>query len=79
MAEVLQLPLSRVSVEMVSRSLYFYAQATAQGYTDSAAQYLAEDAKLLGIVKRPRPRKKPSVLTQVGLALDPHLTSLKDR
>lgn len=75
-AECLQLPLDRISVEMVSRSLYFYVQATAQGYTGSAAQYFAEDAKLLGIVKRSQARAGPSALTQVSLAVDPDLTSL---
>ena len=50
-AEILQLPLERISVEMVSRSLYFYVQATAQGYTGTAAQHFAQAAKLLGIVK----------------------------
>ena len=74
-AEALHLPLDRISVEMVSRSLYFYVQATAQGYPGTAAQYLAQDAKLLGIVKRRRARDGPSALTQVSLALEPDLTS----
>ena len=75
-AEALQLPLGHISVEMVSRSLYFYAQATANGYTGSAAHYFAEEAKLLGIVKRPKKQTRPSVLTQVSLALVPDLTKL---
>lgn len=75
-AEILQLPLERISVEMVSRSLYFYVQATAQGYTGTAAQHFAQEAKLLGIVKRSKPPPGPSVLTQVSLAVDPDLTSL---
>lgn len=75
-AELLQLPLERISVEMVSRSLYFYAVARAGGFTGTAAEKLAGDAKLFGIVKRKDPPKGPSVLTQVSLALDPHLTSV---
>jgi hypothetical protein len=75
-AEALQRPLDTISVEMVSRSLYFYVQATAQGYTGTAAQYFAEDAKLLGIVKRSRSPNGPSVLTQVSLALGENLTTL---
>jgi hypothetical protein len=76
-AEVLGLPLERISVEMVSRGLYHYVQACQQGYSEGAAQYLAERAKLLGIVKRTKPRDGPSALTQVSLALDgPTLTDL---
>jgi hypothetical protein len=69
-AEVLQLPLTRISVEMVARSLYFYAQATANGYAGSAPEYMAQEAKLLGIVKRIRPHNEPSALVQVSLALN---------
>lgn len=70
-AEILQLPLERISVEMVARSLYFYANAvTNKGYTGTAADYLAADAKLFGIVKRPKPPAHTSTLTRVSLALD---------
>ena len=55
-AEVLQVPGSSVSVEMVYRGLYHYVQARAQGYEGSAAAYLAQEAKRLGIVKRERKR-----------------------
>jgi hypothetical protein len=77
-AEALHRPLDAISVEMVSRSLYFYVQAMAQGYTDPAAQYFAENAQLLGIIKRSRPSTRPSVLTQVSLALDQDLTGLTE-
>ncbi len=73
-AEALQRPLDDISVEMVARSLYFYVLAVEQGYTGTAAQYFADNAKLLGIVKRHRPSTGPSVLTQVSLALEPDLT-----
>jgi hypothetical protein len=75
-ADLLQVPLERISVEMVSRSLYFYVQARANGFTGTAAEYFAKKAKLLGIVKRKDPPKTPSVLTQVSLAVDPDLTSV---
>ena len=75
-AEVLQLPLGKISVEMVARGLYHYVQACANGYTGRAAEYFAQEAKLLGIVKRPKKPDGPSVLTQVSLALDPDLTSV---
>jgi hypothetical protein len=68
-ANELRLPLARISVEMVSRSLYFYVQALANGFVGTAPQYLAEDAKLLGIIKRPRPPGHPSPIVQVSLAL----------
>jgi hypothetical protein len=68
-AEVLQLPLSRISVEMVARSLYFYAQAVEAGYTGDAASYLAREAKDLGIIKRLRPPNRPTIAEQIRLAL----------
>jgi hypothetical protein len=68
-AELLQLPLSRISVEMVARSLYFYVQAVDQGYGGDAASYLAQEAKELGIVKRLRPPNRPTVTEQIRLAL----------
>jgi Transposase DDE domain len=73
-AEALQRPIDDISVEMVARSLYFYVLAVDQGYAGSAAKYFAENAKLLGIVKRDRTSKAVSVLTQVSLALDQDLT-----
>jgi hypothetical protein len=68
-AELLQLPLSRISVEMVARSLYFYVQAVAQGYTGDAVTYLASEAKDLGIIKRLRAPTGPTVSEQIRLAL----------
>jgi hypothetical protein len=75
-AEQLHLPLERISVEMVARSLYHYVQARTQGYTGTAVEYLTVHAQLLGIVKRSKPPNRPSVLTQVSLALAPDLTGL---
>lgn len=68
-AELLQLPLSRISVELVARSLYFYVQAVDQGYSGDAATYLANEAKDLGIIKRLRPPTGPTVREQIRLAL----------
>jgi hypothetical protein len=57
-AELLQLPLERISVEMVSRSFYYYVGAVAQGYPGTAATYFADPANRdLGIVKRYRPKR----------------------
>lgn len=69
-AELLQLPLNRISVEMVSRSLYYYVGAIAQGYQGSAAAYFADpgNRELLGIVKRRR-RERLSLASEVWVAL----------
>ncbi len=68
-AEVLQLPLAQISVEMVYRGLYHYVQAVADGYAGTAAGYLAQEAKGLGIVKRDRARASPPLVDQVRRAL----------
>jgi hypothetical protein len=68
-AEVLQLPLAAISVEMVYRGLYHYVQAVADGYAGTAAASLAEEAKGLGIVKRERARASPAIAEQVRRAL----------
>lgn len=68
-AEQLQLPLERISVEMVYRSLYFYAHAVSQGYTEPASVYLTAEAYELGIVKRQRARASPPLREQVRRAL----------
>jgi len=75
-ASILQLPLDRISVEMVARGLYHYVQACANGYSGSAAEYLAREAKGLGIIKRRRARDGPSVMTQIYYALqEPEIIS----
>ena len=51
-AQVLGEPLERISVEMVFRAFYHYSRAVQRGETDDLVQFLAEHAKLLGIVKR---------------------------
>jgi hypothetical protein len=56
-AEKLKQPFSAVSVEMVFRGLYHYAQAYQQDQTLEVVEYLASKAKDLGILKRKR--RKP--------------------
>jgi len=51
-AEVLGEPLERISVEMVFRAFYHYSRAIQRGEADDLVLFLAEHAKLLGIVKR---------------------------
>ena len=68
-AETLNEPFAAISLEMVYRSLYFYHAAVSQGYRQGAAEYLAEKADRLGIVKRQRPRAGPPLEEQVRRAL----------
>ena len=51
-AQVLGEPLERISVEMVFRAFYHYSRAVQHGEADDLVQFVAEHAKLLGIVKR---------------------------
>jgi hypothetical protein len=56
-AEHLARPVADLSPEMVYRSLYFVTSAVAQDPTTDPVRYLADQARELGIIKRPR--KKP--------------------
>src|SRR5207244_789092 len=51
-AEVMGEPLERISVEMVFRAFYQYSRAVQRGAADVLVLFLAEHAKLLGLVKR---------------------------
>lgn len=61
-AEALHLPFANISIEMVYRSLYFFTQARQRGETNDVIAYLAQEAKLLGIIKRKRKSAKPDPL-----------------
>lgn len=61
-AELLSMPLGRISVEMVYRGLYHFTQAVHRGETADPAAYLAAQAASLGIVKRVRRRKMDGAL-----------------
>jgi hypothetical protein len=58
-AEVLRRPFREISIEMVFRGLAHFTYAYQDGRATDPVQYLAENAKLLGIVKRKRPKKLP--------------------
>lgn len=60
-AEEMGQTFSRISVEMVYRGLYHYSQAVQKGEQASMYEYLAQNAKDLGILKRLR--AKPIALT----------------
>ena len=61
-AEMLNQPFAKVSIEMVYRSIYFFTQARHRGETDDLVAYLAAHAKLLGILKRDHNDAHPSPL-----------------
>lgn len=54
-AEALDRPVAALSLEMVYRSLYFFASAHQRGEADDPVAYLAAKAKRLGVLKRERP------------------------
>lgn len=56
-AEELGQTFARISVEMVYRGLYHYSQALKRGEELNIFQYLARDAKDLGVLKRPKSQR----------------------
>lgn len=58
-AEALAHPFADLSPAMVYRSLYFVTHAVAQDPTTDPVRYLADHARELGIIKRPRKPHKP--------------------
>jgi hypothetical protein len=62
-AERLNQPFAAFSLEMVYRSIYYFAQAYHRGEADDPVVYLADNATWLGVLKRKRKRKhRPSPL-----------------
>lgn len=70
-AEALDRPFAAISMEMVYRSLYYFTQARQRGEADDLIPYLAENTKLLGIIKRKPPSSKFAALTDLTVARDP--------
>jgi hypothetical protein len=64
-AEALNQPFAVISIEMIYRSLYFFTQAHQRSQADDLIAYLADNAKLLGIVKRKRRTARPSPLISI--------------
>ena len=65
-ADTLSVPFNQVSLEMVYRSLYFCTTAFHRGETDNSVTYIADNAKLFGLVKR---KRKPDALHLLNLTL----------
>ncbi len=59
-AERLKQPFGALSVEMVYRGVYHFSQAFRRGEAQDPVAFLAEHARLLGIIKRPRKRTPPT-------------------
>lgn len=59
-ARALNQPLERISVEMVFRGLYHFSQAVLRGESEEVVAFLAENYKLLGLVKAVRKRHRDS-------------------
>jgi hypothetical protein len=64
-AEELRQPFAALSVEMIYRGLYHFAQAQQRGEADDVVAYLAAQAKSLGILKRKRHSPKDAFLADV--------------
>lgn len=67
-AQQLNKPFARISMEMVYRSLPFFARAHQRGEATDLIHYLAENAVRLGILMRIR-SNKPSTLLQLKLTM----------
>jgi len=65
-ADTLSVPFNQISLEMVYRSLYFCTTAFQRGEADDPVAYLAENAKLFGLVKR---KRKPDALHLLNLTV----------
>lgn len=65
-ADTLTVSFNQVSLEMVYRSLYFCTTAFQRGESDDPVSYLADNAKLFGILKR---KRKPDSLHLLNLSV----------
>ena len=65
-ADTLSVPFNQVSLEMVYRSLYFCTTAFHRGEADDPVTYLADNAKLFGLIKR---KRKPDALKLLNLTV----------
>jgi hypothetical protein len=65
-ADMLSVPFNQVSLEMVYRSLYFCTTAFHRGEADDPVIYLADNAKLFGLIKR---KRKPDALQALNLTV----------
>ncbi len=69
-AAALHRPFAAISMEMVYRSLYFFTSAYQRGEADDLITYLADNTKLLGIIKRKPPSGKLATLLDLTTVSD---------
>ena len=72
-AESLNQLFAAISMEMVYRSLYYFTQAHHRGQANDVVAYLADNSKLLGIIKRKRKATHPSPLELISILTEPRL------
>lgn len=70
-AEALHRPFAAISMEMVYRSLYYFTKAHQRGEANDLVTYLADNTKLLGIVKRKPIPNRLADLADLTMASDP--------
>ena len=68
-AEALDRPFKEISLEMVFRGLYHFAQAYHKGRASDPLDYFASKAKALALIKQKRPRKHLSLIQQMELTI----------
>lgn len=65
-ADALALPFNQISLDMVYRSLYYFTMAFHRLEADDPVAYLAQNAKLFGLIKR---KRKPDSLHSLNLTI----------
>lgn len=68
-AEALNKPFKLISLEMVYRGLYHFAQARKRGLAHDPVEYLARKAKSLSLIKQKRRKKHLSLIQQMELTI----------
>jgi hypothetical protein len=68
-AEALHRPFRDVSLEMVFRGLYHFAQARHKGLAHDPIEYFSRKAQALNLIKAKRPKKHLSLVAQMELTI----------
>lgn len=68
-ADALQRPFKDISLEMVFRGLYHFAQARHRGKANDPVAYFARKAKALSLIKQKRKPKHLSLIQQMDLSI----------
>jgi hypothetical protein len=68
-AEVLHKPFKAISMEMVFRGLYHFAQARHRGQASDPVEYFSRKAKPLSLIKQKRRKRHLSLVEQMNLTI----------